>query len=287
MANHAVVIPLFGVLTPGLRTFVHQLRGGGLQVVLVDNNPVPLQSASELDCECYLHNANVGGIAGAFNRGIEEAIRIEADWVTLLDQDSRLEPSALHELRAACEQCSQDRMVVGPTIWDCDRSAPHDRHRSFLRSSLLPGGPWLPTRLLISSGTTFQTCHWSELGSFCESLFIDYVDHAWAFRAQAYGFRFFRHADVWLRQAFGEPHPNPLCRSIGMQLYSPIRHYYSIRNLRWLLLQSFVPLDIRIKEFLKMLFKPWFWIFFEPCRVQNCRSIVRGLTSILPSCDQI
>jgi rhamnosyltransferase len=139
------------------------------------------------------------------------------------------------------------------------------------------------TRLLISSGTTFRSSDWSQLGLMHEDLFIDFVDHAWCFRAQARGFQLLQHPLVTLRQQFGAEHPNGFCRRFGMQLYSPERHFYGLRNLRWLCLQSYIPLDLKLKELLKMLVKPWLWLAFEPRRPENFRAIVAGLFASLPA----
>lgn len=287
MADHAVVVPLFGTLAVDFGSFLDALRSSGLFVVLVDNNPNSAKVSDELPCDCYIGNANRGGIAGAFNRGVEAAIKRNARWVTLLDQDSRLSPSAVHQLRLAWDHNPEARFVVGPTIWDRARDAVHEQPHALVSTWKLAGGPWGSTRLLISSGTTFATCHWAHLGSFCEGLFIDFVDHAWSFRAQARGFQLLQHRNVFLEQVFGESHPNLLCRCVGMQLYSPMRHYYGLRNLRWLLRQSFIPLDLRVKELVKMLFKPWFWLLFESRRAENLRLIIRALSDPLPNCDCI
>jgi rhamnosyltransferase len=138
------------------------------------------------------------------------------------------------------------------------------------------------TRLLISSGTTFRSVDWPELGSLHDDLYIDFVDHAWCFRAQARGYSLWQHPEVLLRQQFGSVHPNRLCRLLGLQLYSPDRHYYGLRNLRWLCLQPYVPLDLKVKEIVKMLIKPWLWLLYEPQRPANFRAIVRGLFARLP-----
>jgi rhamnosyltransferase len=138
------------------------------------------------------------------------------------------------------------------------------------------------TRLLISSGTTFRSSDWSQLGSLHEDLFIDFVDHAWCFRAQARGFQLLQHAEVILKQRFGVEHPNRLCRGLGLQLYSPERHFYGLRNLRWLCLQPYIPLDLKLKELTKMLIKPWLWLMFEPQRRANLKAIVWGCLAPLP-----
>jgi rhamnosyltransferase len=80
-------------------------------------------------------------------------------------------------------------------------------------------------------------------------------------------------------------HPSRLCRAIGLQLYSPSRHFYSIRNLRWLCLQPYIPKGLKLKETLKMLIKPWLWILFEPDRLANIKAIVAGLLAPLPPRD--
>ncbi len=67
-----------------------------------------------------------------------------------------------------------------------------------------------------------------------------------------------------------------------MRLYSPSRHFYGLRNLRWLCLQPYVPLDLKLKEVFKMLFKPYLWLLFEPRRRANLRAIFMALLARLP-----
>ena len=227
-----------------------------------------------MGCE-LVANGNRGGIAGGLNRGIEFALQAGISWITLLDQDSRIPVEQIRRLLEPFEAYPERRLVVGPSIWDQQRQVRHGR--------------WLPsshafqeTRLLISSGTTFQAKDWPELGSLHDQLHIDFVDHAWCFRAQARGFKLLQHSEVVLKQQFGAVHPNRFCRWLGMQLYSPERHFYGLRNFRWLLLQPYVPLDLKLKEFLKMLFKPWLWLLLEPKRGANLKAIVRGLLAPLP-----
>lgn len=275
---HAVVIPLFGGdgLSPELEAYLGDLVTAGLLVVLVDNNSEGALSPVRVPPGCHwVANHNRGGIAGGLNRGIVWAREAGARVLTLLDQDSRIAADQVSRLREPLERHPERRLVVGPGIWDTQRSQRHGRWR--------PTANGLDsTRLLISSGTTFRSGDWPELGTMHEELWIDFVDHAWCFRAQARGFALAQYPAVMLRQQFGSLHPHPLCRSMGMQLYSPERHYYSLRNLRWLCQQPSVPLDLKIKEVLKMLFKPWLWLLFEPDRGANLRAIVRGLRAPLP-----
>jgi hypothetical protein len=61
-----------------------------------------------------------------------------------------------------------------------------------------------------------------------------------------------------------------------------MRHYYALRNLRWLCRQGEVPADIKLKEGIRMVFKPWLWLLCEPRRRANARAIWAGLTDPLP-----
>jgi rhamnosyltransferase len=275
---HAVVIPVFGSdsTSPELLAYLRALVEADVMVVLVDNNPIAVVDAALLPNRCQLIvNRNQGGIAGGLNRGIAWAREAGARFITLLDQDSRIDVARIRCLWEPLIQQPERRLVVGPIIWDAQR---HTRHGRWCASD---DGLDL-TRLLISSGTTFRSSDWPELGNLHEDLCIDFVDHAWCFRAQARGFVLVQHRAVVLNQQFGSVHPSSLCRRLGLQLYSPMRHYYGLRNLRWLCLQSYVPLDLKIKECLKMALKPWLWLLLEPQRWANLRAITAALLAPLP-----
>jgi hypothetical protein len=91
-AVHALVVPLHGVPPQDLGAFLTELAAVGLVLVLVDNNS-PGSTASSgpegAPASIRVVNANRGGIAGGFNRGVEAAMAAGAHWITLLDQDSR------------------------------------------------------------------------------------------------------------------------------------------------------------------------------------------------------
>ena len=282
-AKHAVVIPLYGGLPSDLEGWVQALQQAGLQVVLVQNHPsdgpeLPAGLQQPQERLRIIPNHNVGGVAGGFNSGVDAAIAGGADWITLLDQDSRLAPADLQRLREPWQQLDELALLVGPLIWDGRRKQLH----AMASSTSLQG--YLLTRLLISSGTTFRAVDWPRLGLMYEWLVVDFVDHSWCFRAQArQGFRLLQHPQVHLVQRFGRAHPSRLCRWLGMELYTPSRHYYQLRNLRWLLRQSEVPLDLRCKELLKMLLKPWLWLLCEPRRRENYAAIMAALHAPLPA----
>lgn len=282
--QQSVVIPLYGDYPPDLPERVINYADMGLHVVLVQNNPEiysaapPVLGGLLLDEPgvTVVFNHNCGGVAGGFNRGIEAAISKGVQLITLLDQDSRVSAMDLRRLIEPWKAFSGERILVGPMIWDGRRQRHHGRRR------VQQKGGYIQTRLLISSGTTFQVSDWPILGPMDEWLVVDFVDHIWCFRAQERGFHLLQHPQVILHQEFGQKHPHPLCHLLGMEFYSPMRHFYSLRNLRWLMQAKYVPIDLKVKELLKMLLKPGLWLLCEPRKTENLMAIIKALKSPLP-----
>lgn len=286
---HFIVIPLYGKQPTHLYDRLKIYLGLRLCVILIQNNPRPTPGETEWmdtqlmtllsdtsNIKCYW-NDNKGGVAGGFNRGIEHAITMGAQWITLLDQDSQLSGDDLARLREPWGKITScRRIMVGPTIWDERRQKRHGHNKHKYHQG------YTLTRLLISSGTTFQAADWPLLGPMQEWLVVDFVDHAWCFDAAAKGFILLQHPRAILIQSFGELHPNWLCRKLGMELYSPRRHFYALRNLRWLIRQSHVPLDLKLKELIKMAFKPALWVLYEPAKLKNLQAIFNALRAPLP-----
>lgn len=275
-----MVIPIFGTLPADLTLYLAGLERSTLKVILVDNRIGPHLTRLGMRSADLL-NHNRGGLAGGLNRGIELAISVGAHFITLLDQDSRL-PAEHFTLLSSFLLNHNGSILVGPSIWDVDRCRQHSPkpHNENVSSTAVPGCS--PTRLLITSGTTFRSVDWPRLCCFDERMEIDYIDHEWCLRARSRGFFLYQlHACV-LRQHFGSPHPNPLCRLLGMQLYSPYRHFTSLRNLRLLVRLPYVPAWIKAKELLKMSVKPIAWLLFEPQRCRNLGAVIRALFVRLP-----
>jgi len=271
---HSIVIPLYGNYPSSLVQQLHSFIDSGFSIILIDNG----SQVKDLPCTWMISNNNAGGLAGALNRGIEFACSHGVQWITLIDQDSIISPFEVALLREGLQHASatsgSSNVVVGPIINDITR--PKRLSVSILKDSLLPA------RLLITSGTTFCSAQWPSMELFNEWLFIDYIDHDWCLRLRAKGYKFFQISNVILTQTFGQYHPSALCHFLGMQLYSPQRHYYMIRNLLWLMRQLHFPLDIRVKEILKTSIKLPLWLLVEPYRLENLTQLARAIRSPIP-----
>ena len=266
--RHALVIPLYGEITGECWGRLSAYCQQGFWVVAVNNNPSYLNGLPEV-CSAVVHHHNRSGLAGGLNEGVAQAIADGATVISLLDQDSQISAGSLCRLAEVCFAYDADLpRIVGPCIWDQERQLLHSH----------PNGR---ARFMITSGTTFSPQVWSHVGPFQSWMEIDYIDHEWCSRAVQRGVELRVLADACLQQTFGCRHPSRLAHQLGLQLYSPYRRAVAIRNLRWLLHQPYVPLDLRLKELIKMLLKPWLWLLLEPNPRRTCWSIWVGLTAPL------
>ena len=262
-AKHALVVPLYGELQleglDRLRCWVQQ----GFWVVVVNNNPAS-SSLSGVVANSLVPHHNLHGLAGGLNAGVNQAIADGADCITLLDQDSVISAASLQILSKWCSP----ELIVGPQIFDSTRRSVHTHAQQNIR-------------MLISSGTTFEPSIWGKIGPFQEWMEIDYIDHEWCSRARRLGFNIAVLDGTNLFQTFGSRHPNRLAHYLGLQLYSSYRRAVALRNLRWLIFQHYIPLDIRLKELIKMLLKPLIWLMLEDGRRRCLNVIWIGLTASL------
>ena len=262
-AKHALVVPLYGELQSEglnrLRCWVQQK----FWVVVVNNNPAS-SSLSGVVSNSVVPHHNLHGLAGGLNAGVHQAIADGADCITLLDQDSIISTASLERLSQWCSP----ELIVGPQIIDSTRRTEHTRAQRKIR-------------MLISSGTTFEPSAWEKVGPFQEWMEIDYIDHEWCSRARRLGLNLAVLDGANLFQTFGSRHPNRLAHHLGLQLYSSYRRAVALRNLRWMILQEYIPLDIRLKELIKMLLKPMIWLILEGGRRRCLTVIWIGLTASL------
>ena len=123
------------------------------------------------------------GLAQAQNAGAAAARNMGADAVLLMDQDSLPAPDMVAALRAGYVRRKASRpAAIGPGY-----DEPHRGTDAALpREGDVPEMP-----ALIASGSLIPLAVLDEVGPFDESLFIDFVDTDWCFRARHAGFRCF------------------------------------------------------------------------------------------------
>jgi GT2 family glycosyltransferase len=208
-------------------------------VVAVDNTPQPdpaLHRRLEADGIHVVMNANKGGIAGAFNRGMELLLRKQVDLLFTFDQDSMVSDDFFPKMIDAAKQISPAPFLIGPKIFDInvDRYIPLLTMRRW-GVTLAPVSDTncglLPCSSMISSGSVMSASTFELLGPFREDYFIDQVDTEYCLRAHRAGVPMFINTALTMKHEIGKRIDRHFGAFKFIQWnYIPVRQYYSARN---------------------------------------------------------
>ncbi|WP_426768219.1 glycosyltransferase [Erwinia aphidicola] len=176
----------------------------------------------------YIHNKNLGGIAGGFNRGVNHLFNCQdIGFVFTMDQDSILDIDFFVNMTDFC--ISKDAKLSCPNFYDRNSKT----YGSFVL--LTPFSYQITnsgsTHFCISSGMCISREAWLSIGQFNEDLIIDHVDTEYALRAYVNNIEIKVNYDQCLNHAIGERTKHKfLGVTIKPNHHSYIRKYYIIRN---------------------------------------------------------
>lgn len=206
----------------------------GLDVVVVDDG-------STSDCSVTFANLRKlgftvielpknAGIAYALNRGIEHALRANADYVITLDQDTALPEGYLRHMLCALSEANTrgySEVIVAPQKMGYFRTP-----RFATKNGVQIAGEPIQSGLLITESVLATT------GLFDEGLFIDCVDTEFYLRARAHGIHTIIAPGAETSHAIGELVTRTIPRifspfrrrTIDVYEHSTFRLYYIARN---------------------------------------------------------
>jgi len=228
---------------PLIEALLRQVR----QVVVVDNSEQPAPGFADatrrLGAE-WVHNANRGALAGAYNRALEQ---IASRWdertaaqVVFVDEDSDVEGLAgfLNDPIVAARLADPRCAAVAPAYRD---------RATGLRGKYIELGRWrlryLPRQFdglrevafVINSMSVWRRAALARIGPFDERLAIDHVDTEYCLRARRLGLSLQVHGAYEFAHSIGE---RRAFRLFGRQMqaggHGPARRYLIGRNTAWL-----------------------------------------------------
>jgi GT2 family glycosyltransferase len=208
-------------------------------IVAVDNSPV-------LDVRLHrqvrnagidiLPNFNKGGVAGAYNRGLERLIGKMCQILFIFDQDSAVPDDYFTQMLDACLALGSPHFLVGPKIFDINvnRYLPAHIVRRFGVTPIPITDQkhgLVSCSSIITSGSVMSAETYRTLGPFLEGYFIDHVDTEYSFRAVCKGVPVYINTSVVLKHQVGKriDHKVLFFKLIQWNM-SPLRQYYSARN---------------------------------------------------------
>jgi rhamnosyltransferase len=181
-------------------------------------------------------NSNRGGIAGAFNKGMDWLIERGCTLLFTFDQDSMVPDDYFTKMIEASSHCASPHFLIGPKIFDINvnRYIPllvMNRFGVTLTQMTDEDKGLLPCSSMISSGSVMSAETYRTVGVFREDYFIDQVDTEYCFRALRNGVPVYINTALTMRHEIGKR----IDRKIGFFKfiqwnYIPLRQYYSARN---------------------------------------------------------
>lgn len=247
-------------------------------IFVVDNaSSCFLGDLFENDSNIHLIRLNKNqGIAAAQNVGIRKAQALNFDYIMLSDQDT-LYPSDYISTMLPSFKIKDNVAAVAPRFIDNNKSYSD----GFISTDSIFFAQFHPIsgnheiQQCIASGQIIRVGALASIGLMLESLFIDWVDIEWCWRARAKGYSILGNADVTIAHQLGDEAVNVGFRQVNLR--SPMRHYYITRNAFYLALyKSYLPLTKRVVLFIRSFrYLVSFPLLAKP-RGKNLKAVVLG-----------
>lgn len=243
---------------------------------VVDNSDSPHFPSSTIGKMAYQSLGANYGIAKAQNVGMRLILdNGSPDFIVFLDQDSRLDDgyplTIAHKFDSISQRISQ-LAILGPTIMI---QGTQESYHSIIHRDHQVYDDFIPRREVISSGSCMAVEAIGQVGMNDESLFIDFVDFEWCWRARAKGYLCGVTPAVTITHKVG--HREIHIGGYLIILSAPFRYYYQFRNFLWLSRRKYVPLQWKIATGVKHLAR---LCYFPVCISHGSRywrQMVRGM----------
>ncbi|ENR1496887.1 glycosyltransferase [Escherichia coli] len=221
-------------------------------VFVSDNSDSDSSSLINYENVIYRYNHGNVGIAKAQNLGIEYAMQYNYEFVAFVDDDSNLSGGKITQLtNNLCKLGSLGENIAAFCAYPSERGGFDKTKKTSLGRQLLL------TKNLMSSGSLTKVDVFKKIGLFDEDLFIDYVDYEWGWRALEKNFLIVIDTSVEFEHSLGQGRSK-----IGLGIPSPIRHFYQTRNLLWISRLNYVPIYWKLKQFLLLPIRYFYFGFF-------------------------
>ena len=259
-------------------------------IVFVDNSPLAdiqaknQQWLNNLDnkvCHYVSMGQNVG-IATAQNQGIKLAKALQAEFVSLFDQDSVLPNRMVDNLLAMYKKIKKQHQkvaVISPAFIDekTNELSKLIRHQGLKvnKISLDNALEFEVTDYAIASGSLIPIDNFDNVGMMQDDLFIDWVDIEWGLRAKKLGYLSYTVPNVVMRHNIGDESVSIGSKNIN--LHSDFRNYFIVRNSVYLGLYSDLSINFRVIQLSKT---PLYVLFYSYHSKRPLYSLKLLLTAI-------
>lgn len=209
------------------------------KLILVKNDDTDASFIQCFEKSCLIDLGKNYGIAYAQNCGIEEAVRIGADWILFSDQDTVYPENFVCEmLEIASDEILGKIGALTPIFYD-EIKQQYSKIMVGKTKAIYPKKNKIyQITHAISSGTLVPVDVIKKCGGMKDDLFIDFVDYEWCWRVLEHGYKIYCFSGIEIHHQLGDK----LEKRFGMKIVSRslFRFYYIIRNGYYLLTTDYL-----------------------------------------------
>lgn len=163
------------------------------------------------------------GLAHALNIGMDMAIKDGCDWIMTMDQDSAFENNIVDIYRKYIEENNTDKVAILCPQYHTDRN------------TLKEQDGYVTKKFVMQSACLLNSDIFIKEGKFLEKLFIECVDLEYCLRVVKDGYKIIECTSAILMHKPAITYEKKiLFKTIKYGYASPLRYYYQIRNLKYL-----------------------------------------------------
>lgn len=236
-------------------------------VIVVDNsesdNSTLLQGLPKIH---YMPLFSNKGIATALNIGCAEALRIGAEWVLTMDQDSRWNQHTIPQYITEVAQYGEfDKVGIFAPFHDCDGHP--EMHRR--------PGRFEQKKIIMCSGNLLRLEAWRQTGGFREDFFIDSVDDEICCHMRQLGWQVVRANNILLTHSLGNGVRIVKIIHHPYTSHAAWRYFYIARNMRWMI-QLYPEMEKYYKKYVRKELKRLVLYDWDD-KCNKIRNYLRGL----------
>lgn len=246
--------------------------------VIVDNSCPAIFNEDKVNRMYYIAMKDNVGIAKAQNIGIQKALQNnDIDYLVFMDQDSTMSDSYPTDIVAEFKNISSsvpNLAFLGPRI---NNKETGKEYKSIIHKDKKTTAQFIPRREVISSGGCTTREIMSVVGYNDESLFIDFVDFEWCWRARSKNYVCGISSNIIINHKVGRK-----TLSIGgffIIISAPFRYYYQFRNHLWLIRKKYVPLQWKINIGIKHLARLLYFPLFIESGIECWKYMIKGIAA--------
>lgn len=230
----------------------------------------------------YIHNSNIGGIAGAFNRGFDYFSNLgDVKNIYTFDQDTAIPNDFFSHMNEFVK--NKGAKIACPSFFDTNAKT----FGKFVKMGKIRfyESDDDKTHFCISSGMYINIEMYQYLGGFNEKLIIDHVDTEFALKAYVKKIDIYFNKNVTLKHAIGERESKKfLGVIIKPNHHSKIRKYYISRNGTYLAFKYFrYTKSYFVLNVARMIHEYMSVFLYENDKLNKIKAMNRGLVDALKS----